>query len=58
MINETIANTVTSISNANLKPTTTVEAPATNITQNTGFYLSQEAFLIDFLIQQGLTLKS
>lgn len=48
MGNDTIANMITSIRNANLKKTKTVQVPATNITKNIGRILLQEGFIQSF----------
>nr|AMD61970.1 ribosomal protein S8 [Tetraplodon fuegianus] len=48
MSNDTIANMITSIRNANLKKTKTVQVPATNITKNIGRILLQEGFIENF----------
>nr|YP_010380158.1 ribosomal protein S8 [Vesicularia montagnei]UDH58405.1 ribosomal protein S8 [Vesicularia montagnei] len=48
MSNDTIANMITSIRNANLKKTKTVKVPATNITRNVGRILLQEGFIENF----------
>nr|YP_010188900.1 ribosomal protein S8 [Orthotrichum stellatum]QZJ47703.1 ribosomal protein S8 [Orthotrichum stellatum] len=48
MSNDTIANMITSIRNANLEKTKTVEVPATNITRNIGKILLQEGFIENF----------
>jgi small subunit ribosomal protein S8 len=48
MNNDTIANMITCIRNANLKKTKTVQVPATNITQNIGKILLQEGFIESF----------
>lgn len=48
MGNDTIANMITSIRNANLKKTKTVQVPATNITKNIGRILLQEGFIQNF----------
>nr|YP_009559549.1 ribosomal protein S8 [Diphasiastrum digitatum]AZU95346.1 ribosomal protein S8 [Diphasiastrum digitatum] len=45
MSNDTIANTITSIRNANLKERETVRVPATNITKSIGKILLQEGFV-------------
>lgn len=45
MVNDTIANMITSIRNANLEKTKTVQVPATNITKNIGRILLQEGFI-------------
>nr|YP_010917746.1 ribosomal protein S8 [Encalypta ciliata]UVG41332.1 ribosomal protein S8 [Encalypta ciliata] len=48
MSNDTIANMITSIRNANLEKTKTVQVPATNITKNIGKILLQEGFIENF----------
>nr|YP_009628989.1 ribosomal protein S8 [Lewinskya incana]QBX99232.1 ribosomal protein S8 [Lewinskya incana] len=48
MSNDTIANMITSIRNANLEKTKTVQVPATNITRNIGKILLQEGFIENF----------
>nr|YP_009867217.1 ribosomal protein S8 [Amblystegium serpens]QKG04399.1 ribosomal protein S8 [Amblystegium serpens] len=48
MSNDTIANMITSIRNANLEKTKTVQIPATNITRNVGRILLQEGFIETF----------
>ena len=48
MGNDTIANMITSIRNANLEKTKTVQIPATNITKNIGRILLQEGFIENF----------
>lgn len=48
MGNDTIANMITSIRNANLEKTKTVQLPATNITKNIGRILLQEGFIQNF----------
>lgn len=48
MSNDTIANMITYIRNANLEKTKTVQVPATNITQNIGRILLQEGFIENF----------
>ena len=48
MVNDTIANMITSIRNANLRKTKTVQVPATNITKNIGKILLQEGFIDNF----------
>nr|YP_009732897.1 ribosomal protein S8 [Diphyscium foliosum]QHU77239.1 ribosomal protein S8 [Diphyscium foliosum] len=48
MGNDTIANMITSIRNANLEKTKTVQVPATNITRNIGKILLQEGFIENF----------
>lgn len=48
MSNDTIANMITSIRNANLEKTKTVQVPATNITRNVGRILLQEGFIENF----------
>nr|YP_010228189.1 ribosomal protein S8 [Atrichum angustatum]QZJ47265.1 ribosomal protein S8 [Atrichum angustatum] len=48
MGNDTIANMITSIRNANLRRTKTVQVPATNITKNIGKILLQEGFIDNF----------
>nr|BAT70123.2 ribosomal protein S8 [Takakia lepidozioides] len=48
MGNDTIANMITSIRNANLGKTKTVQVPATNITRNIGKILLQEGFIENF----------
>nr|YP_010188801.1 ribosomal protein S8 [Funaria hygrometrica]QZJ47604.1 ribosomal protein S8 [Funaria hygrometrica] len=48
MGNDTIANMITSIRNANLEKTKTVQVPATNITKNIGKILLQEGFIENF----------
>lgn len=48
MGNDTIANMITSIRNANLEKTKTVQIPATNITKNIGRILLQEGFIQNF----------
>ena len=48
MGNDTIANMITSIRNANLEKTKTVQIPATNITKNIGKILLQEGFIQNF----------
>jgi small subunit ribosomal protein S8 len=48
MGNDTIANMITSIRNANLRKTKTVQVPATNITKNIGKILLQEGFIDNF----------
>nr|YP_009116156.1 ribosomal protein S8 [Orthotrichum rogeri]AJD22470.1 ribosomal protein S8 [Orthotrichum rogeri] len=48
MSNDTIANMITSIRNANLEKTKTVEVSATNITRNIGKILLQEGFIENF----------
>src|SRR5579875_12849 len=53
MGNDTIANMITSIRNANLKKT--VQVPATNITKNIGRILLQEGFIQNFREHQENT---
>nr|YP_009732814.1 ribosomal protein S8 [Buxbaumia aphylla]QHU77156.1 ribosomal protein S8 [Buxbaumia aphylla] len=48
MSNDTIANMITSIRNANLGRTKTVQISATNITKNIGKILLQEGFIENF----------
>jgi small subunit ribosomal protein S8 len=48
MSNDIIANMITSIRNANLEKTKTVQIPATNITKNIGRILLQEGFIQNF----------
>lgn len=48
MGNDTIANMITSIRNANLEKTKTVQIPTTNITKNIGRILVQEGFIQNF----------
>jgi len=48
MSNDTIANMITSVRNANLEKTKTVQVPATNITRNVGRILLQEGFIENF----------
>lgn len=48
MGNDIIANMITSIRNANLGKTKTVQVPATNITRNIGEILLQEGFIENF----------
>jgi small subunit ribosomal protein S8 len=48
MGNDTIANMITSIRNANLRKTKTVQVPATNISKNIGKILLQEGFIDNF----------
>ena len=48
MSNDTIANMITSIRNANLEKTKIVQVPATNITRNIGRILLQEGFIENF----------
>ena len=48
MGNDTIANMITSIRNANLEKTKTVQIPTTNITKNIGRILLQEGFIQNF----------
>jgi len=48
MGNDTIANMITSVRNANLEKTKTVQIPATNITKNIGRILLQEGFIQNF----------
>lgn len=48
MGNDIIANMITSIRNANLRRTKTVQVPATNITKNIGKILLQEGFIDNF----------
>ena len=48
MSNDTIANMITYIRNANLEKTKTVQVPATNITRNIGRILLQEGFIENF----------
>lgn len=48
MGNDTIANMITSIRNANLEKTKSVQIPATNITKNIGRILLQEGFIQNF----------
>ena len=48
MGNDIIANMITSIRNANLGKTKTVQVPATNITRNIGKILLQEGFIENF----------
>ena len=48
MGNDIIANMITSIRNANLEKTKTVQIPATNITKNIGRILLQEGFIQNF----------
>jgi len=55
MGNDTIANMITSIRNANLKKTKTVQVPATNITKNIGRILLQEGFIQNFREHQENT---
>lgn len=52
MSNDTIANMITSIRNANLEKTKTVQVPATNITRNVGRILLQEGFIENFREQK------
>jgi len=55
MGNDTIANMITSIRNANLEKTKTVQVPATNITKNIGRILLQEGFIQNFREHQENT---
>ncbi len=48
MSNDTIANMITSLRNANLEKTKTVQIPATNITKNIGRILLHEGFIQNF----------
>nr|YP_010045289.1 ribosomal protein S8 [Mnium marginatum]QPF96897.1 ribosomal protein S8 [Mnium marginatum] len=48
MSNDTIANMITYIRNANLEKTKTVQVPATNLTRNIGRILLQEGFIENF----------
>lgn len=48
MGNDTIANMITSIRNANLEKTKTVQIPTTTITKNIGRILLQEGFIQNF----------
>jgi len=48
MGNDTIANMITCVRNANLEKTKTVQIPATNITKNIGRILLQEGFIENF----------
>lgn len=48
MGNDIIANMITSVRNANLEKTKTVQVPATNITKNIGRILLQEGFIKNF----------
>jgi small subunit ribosomal protein S8 len=48
MGNDTIANMITSIRNANLEKTKTVQIPTTNITKNIGRILLEEGFIQNF----------
>jgi small subunit ribosomal protein S8 len=48
MSNDTIANMITYIRNANLEKTKTVQVPATNITRNIGRILLKEGFIENF----------
>nr|YP_009694190.1 ribosomal protein S8 [Christensenia aesculifolia]QEI60365.1 ribosomal protein S8 [Christensenia aesculifolia] len=45
MVNDTVANMITSIRNANIVKATTVRIPATNTTKEIGKILSQEGFI-------------
>ncbi|KAG6540200.1 hypothetical protein Mapa_018020 [Marchantia paleacea] len=49
MGNDTIANMITSIRNANLGKIKTVQVPATNITRNIAKILFQEGFIDNFI---------
>ncbi len=55
MGNDTIANMITSVRNANLEKTKTVQVPATNITKNIGIILLQEGFIQNFREHQENT---
>ena len=55
MGNDTIANMITSIRNANLEKTKTVQVPATNITKNIGRISLQEGFIQNFREHQENT---
>ena len=55
MGNDTIANMITSVRNANLEKTKTVQVPATNITKNIGRILLQEGFIQNFRKHQENT---
>jgi small subunit ribosomal protein S8 len=55
MGNDTIANMITSVRNANLEKTKTVQVPATNITKNIGRILLQEGFIQNFREHQENT---
>ena len=48
MSNDTIDNMITSLRNANLEKTKTVQIPATNITKNIGRILLNEGFIQNF----------
>nr|YP_009667848.1 ribosomal protein S8 [Porella perrottetiana]QCW58623.1 ribosomal protein S8 [Porella perrottetiana] len=52
MGNDTIANMITSIRNANLGKIRTVEIPATNATRDIAKILSREGFIEDFTDNQ------
>ena len=55
MGNDTIANMITSVRNANLEKTKTVQVPGTNITKNIGRILLQEGFIQNFREHQENT---
>lgn len=55
MGNDTIANMITSVRNANLEKTKTVQVPATNITKSIGRILLQEGFIQNFREHQENT---
>nr|YP_010188975.1 ribosomal protein S8 [Ptychomnion cygnisetum]QZJ47778.1 ribosomal protein S8 [Ptychomnion cygnisetum] len=48
MSNDTIANMITSMRNANLEKTKIVQVPATNLTRSIGRILLQEGFIESF----------
>lgn len=52
MSNDTIANMLTGIQNANLKKTKTIEVPSTNTTRNIANILLQEGFIEELRIRQ------
>lgn len=55
MGNDTIANMITSIRNANLGKIKSVQVPATNITRNIAKILLQEGFIDNFIDNQQTT---
>lgn len=52
MSNDTIANMITSIRNANLGKIKTVQVPATNTTRDIAKILLREGFIEDFIDNQ------
>nr|YP_009033725.1 ribosomal protein S8 [Roya anglica]YP_009256887.1 ribosomal protein S8 [Roya obtusa]AHZ11108.1 ribosomal protein S8 [Roya anglica]ANI25988.1 ribosomal protein S8 [Roya obtusa] len=57
MGNDTIASMITSIRNANLRKTKTVEVPATNTTRSIGKILLQEGFIEEVRERQEGTIR-